>query len=157
MVHALADFVQERARDKSWGPTDLARESGLSKQLCSNWLNDGRDRMSRLPLASTIDGFVKAFRVPKEFLLGKAIESLDLGYSAGDFVNSVATASDRELLDEIEDRLKKRGGERDSGSSSNTPDDPDQGGQVIKLDQPRTQRPAARTTRRPGSTDEPTD
>lgn len=154
MVHALADFVQERARDKGWGPTDLARESGLSKQLCSNWLNDGRDRMSRLPLASTIDGFVKAFRVPKEFLLGKAIESLDLGYSAGDFVNSVTTASDRELLDEIEDRLTKRGGERELGSSSMKDDDPDQGGQVVELPKPKTTRKAARTTGRPGGTED---
>lgn len=109
MVHALAEFVQQRAKAKGWGSTEFSKHSGLSKQLCNTWLKDSRDKVSRLPEPATIAGFKKAFNVPTEFLLGKAIESLSLGYSSGDFINSVTTATDRELLDEIERRLTERG------------------------------------------------
>lgn len=148
MVHALARFVQERAQTKEWGPTDLARESGLSKQLCSNWLNDQRDKMPRLPAPETVAGFAKAFRVSREWLLAQAIESLGVGYEAGDFVNSVSTASDRELLEEIEERLKKRGGEHADGSAPNTPDDPGPGAQVIDINKPDETSPAAQPAKK---------
>lgn len=108
MAHALAEFLRRQATERGWRNRDLERESGLSKQLVSRYLRDDRDTLTRLPEKATIEGFAKAYRVSPEFLLGKAIESLGLGYTSGDFVNSVATASDRDLISEIESRLANR-------------------------------------------------
>lgn len=117
MVNALSDFVRQRADANGWRNRDLVRASGLSKQVVSNYLNDTREQISRLPEKETLAGFAKAFNVSVEFLIGKAIESLGLGYSSGDFINSVTTATDRELLAEIQRRLTKRGGELEDRSA----------------------------------------
>lgn len=105
MAHALAAFIRERTDEKGWRNADLVRESGLSRQVVSKHLNDEREVIARLPDKATLEGFAKAFGVPVDFLIGKAVESLGLGYTSGDFVNSVATVHDRELLAELRRRL----------------------------------------------------
>lgn len=105
MPHALAEFIQNQADARGWRNRDLERASGLSRQVTSKYLLDKRDRIRRLPEAETLRGFAKAFGVPLELLISKAIESLGLGYTSGDFVNEVHTASDGDLVDEIARRL----------------------------------------------------
>lgn len=109
MAHALAAFIRERTDDNRWRNADLVRESGLSRQVVSKYLNDKRETITKLPEKATMEGFAKAFGVSVDFLIGKGIESLGLGYTSGDFVNSVATARDQDLLAEIGRRLDERG------------------------------------------------
>lgn len=112
MAHALAAFIRQQMDERKLQNRDVAQASGLSRQLVSKYVKDQRDALTRLPSKETIDGLAKAFNLSSEFLLGKAIESLGLGYTSGDFVNSVASATDNELLEEIGQRLmKRRGGE----------------------------------------------
>lgn len=109
MAHAFAAFIRDQMDERKLKQADLVKSSGLSRQLVSKYANDSRAKLTRLPEKETVEGFAKAFRVSPEFLLGKAIESLDLGYTSGDFVNSVSTASDAELLEVIAQRLSERG------------------------------------------------
>lgn len=123
MAHALAAFIREQMDERQLRNRDIVRDSGLSRAQVSKYANDRREVLTRLPERETLEGLARAFRVTTDFLLGKAIESLGLGYSSGDFVNSVATATDRELLDEIDQRLRKRGEERDRSSAAIAADD----------------------------------
>jgi transcriptional regulator with XRE-family HTH domain len=113
MAHALADFIRQQMDERRLRNADVEKLSGLSRQLVSTYAKDKREKLTRLPERSTVEGFARAFGVSPDFLLGKAIEALDLGYTSGDFVNSVSTATDRELLDQIERRLLERGKEHD--------------------------------------------
>jgi transcriptional regulator with XRE-family HTH domain len=120
VAHALAAFIRERMDEKGWRNADLVRESELSRQVVSKLVNDNRESITRLPERKTLEGLAKGLGVSLDFLIGKAVESLGIGYTAGDFVNAVATASDRELLDEIARRLTERGGEHADGSAPKT-------------------------------------
>lgn len=123
MAHAFADFIRQQMDERGLRNQDVVGASGLSRQLVSKYVRDDRDQLARLPEKETVNGFAKALHVSPDFMLGKAIESLGLGYSSGDFVNSVATATDAELLEEIERRLSERGGElADRSASTKGPD-----------------------------------
>lgn len=125
MAHALAGFIQQQMEERRLRNRDVEAASGLSRQLVSKYAHDSRARLTRLPDKETLAGFARALRVSPEFLLAKAVESLDLGYTAGDFVNQVGSASDAELLEEIQRRLDERGGEHaDSSASTNGPEGP---------------------------------
>jgi hypothetical protein len=121
VTHALADFIQKQADERGWGPTELGRASGHSRQLAFTWLNDRRTRLPRLPARKTLAGFAKAFGVSEEFLVSKAIEALGLGYTSGDFINSVENATDQQLLAQIEKRLSARAQGGVSDTSTVTP------------------------------------
>lgn len=116
MPHALAAFISKRMDDRGLRQRDVVSQSGLSRALVSKYASDDRDKLTRLPDKATLEGFAKALGVSSGFLLGKAIEALDIGYTAGDFINSVGTASDQELLDEVRRRLTERG-EEHAGSA----------------------------------------
>lgn len=120
MAHALAAFITEQMDAKKLRQRDVVSASGLSRALVSKYAADNRERLTRLPERDTLDGFAKALHVPIDVLIGKAIEALDLGYVSGDFINGVATADDRELLDEIERRLAARHVSGDSPRDSVT-------------------------------------
>lgn len=109
MVNAFSHFVQEQAAARRWRQRDLLEPSKLSRQVVSKYMTDKRDVLGRLPDKETVAGFARAFGVSPDFLLGKAIEALGLGYSSGDFINGVETASNRDLLAEIERRLMEGG------------------------------------------------
>lgn len=108
MPHALAAFIAERMDQRGLRNRDLVTASGLSRALVSKYATDQRPTLSRLPAKETLDGLAKGLGVSPAFLLGKAIEALGLGYTAGDFVNSVGTATDRELVEELGARLERR-------------------------------------------------
>lgn len=111
MAHALAAFIRQRMDEQGLRNRDIVSKTSLSRQHVSKVVNDERERLTRLPEKATIDEFARALGVSSEFLLAKAIESLGLGYTSGDFINGVTTASNAELLREIESRLESRGGE----------------------------------------------
>lgn len=108
MPHALAAFIAERMDQRGLRNRDLVTASGLSRALVSKYATDQRPTLSRIPAKETLDGLAKGLGVSPAFLLGKAIEALGLGYTAGDFVNSVGTATDRELVEELGARLERR-------------------------------------------------
>lgn len=122
MAHALAAFIQQRMDEKGWRQRDIVSASGLSRALVSKYVADDREQLTRLPDRKTLEGLAKALGVPIDLLIGKAVEALGLGYTAGDFVNDVTTASNRELLDEIESRLSQ-GGEADGHAAPTSADD----------------------------------
>lgn len=109
MVNALAAFIREQMDERGWRQVDLVKRSGLSRQVVSKLYNESRETVKRLPERETIDGLATAFGLPSSFVLGKAVEALGLGFTSGDFVNEVTSASDRQLLDEIGKRLRERG------------------------------------------------
>lgn len=121
MAHALAAFIQQRMDEKGWRQRDIVSASGLSRALVSKYVADDREQLTRLPDRKTLEGLAKALGVPIDLLIGKAIEALGLGYTAGDFVNDVTTASNRELLDEIESRLQRGGEERERSAAPTSP------------------------------------
>lgn len=108
MTHALAAFITQRMDQRGLRNRDVVAASGLSRALVSKYVTDSRETLSRLPAKETLDGLARALGVSGEFLLGKAIEALGLGYTSGDFVSSVETASDQELLEELSSRLARR-------------------------------------------------
>jgi transcriptional regulator with XRE-family HTH domain len=124
MAHALAAFIEQQMTARKWRQRDVVSSSGLSRALVSKYAADERDRLTRLPERATLEGFAKAFNVPIDVLIGKAVEALGLGYTSGDFINSVATATHRELLDEIERRLTEGGGAYAGSAAPNTTDIP---------------------------------
>lgn len=87
---------------------------GFSRAQASRLMNDRREVLPQLPHRETLDGLAKAFGTSSEFMLGKAIEALGIGYTAADFINEVRTASDQELLNEIRDRLARVAESRDT-------------------------------------------
>lgn len=117
MAHALAEFIQQRMDEKRLRQRDVVATSGLSRALVSKYAADDREKLARIPERGTLEGFAKALGVPLDVLIGKAIESLGLGYTSGDFVNDVANASDRDLLDELERRLTEGGGAHAGGAA----------------------------------------
>lgn len=119
MAHALAAFIRTEMDERKLRNRDVVAASGLSRALVSKYVTDKRETLTRLPDKATVEGFAKAFNVSSDFLLGKAIEALGLGYTSGDFINSVSTATDHELLGEIGRRLEERGGERVDSSAPN--------------------------------------
>lgn len=133
MAHALAEFVREQMDERGLRNRDVVEASGLSRALVSKYVTDKREVLTRLPEKGTVDGLAKAFGVSPDFLLGKAIESLGLGYTSGDFINSVKTASSTELLDEIGRRLSERGGAEDGSGPAATKDAGDPGAHDLEL------------------------
>jgi transcriptional regulator with XRE-family HTH domain len=107
VTNALAAFLRQRIDERGLRNRDVVMASGLSRQVVSKWVADQRDHISRLPDRATLEGFARALGVPTSVLLGKAVEALGLGYTSGDFVNSVGVASDEELLAEVQRRLTR--------------------------------------------------
>ncbi|GAA1909128.1 hypothetical protein GCM10009737_07840 [Nocardioides lentus] len=108
MPHAFTAFLREQTDLRGWAQSDVVSASRLSRALVSKWLTDDRERLTRLPDRDTVAAFARAFGVSPEFLLGKAVEATGMGYTAGDFVNSVRTASDDDLVSELRRRLAER-------------------------------------------------
>jgi len=110
MAHALAAFITQRMDELHLRQRDVVTASGLSRAVVSKYAADERPRLGRLPERETLAGLAKALHVPVDVLVGKAVEALDLGYSSGDFVSTVADASNEELVTVILDRLNRGGG-----------------------------------------------
>jgi transcriptional regulator with XRE-family HTH domain len=118
-VHALTRFIRDRMdQPPVMSQADLAKASGLSKQVISNLCADDREQLDRLPSERTINGLAAA-------LAGGNVDVLltVIGEAMGLPMNRVVTAdatalSNDELLAEIARRL--RGG-RESAPGTVTP------------------------------------
>lgn len=108
MTHALNRFIQEQMDARLMTQADLVRRSGLHRSHVSKLVNDRRSRLSQLPAKDTIEGLARAFRVTPGVILSKAVEALDIGFEAKDFVYGLSEATDEELLGEIAQRLNRR-------------------------------------------------
>lgn len=106
MPHALSAFIREQMDSRGMRNRDLEQRSGLSRQLVSKLVNDQRDVLTRLPTRDTLEGIARAFNTSVEVVLGKAVESLGLGFTSADFVYGVSEASNDELLAELRSRLR---------------------------------------------------
>jgi hypothetical protein len=104
MPHALGEFIRQQMDERGMRNRDLV-PFGFSRAQASRLINDRRDVLPQLPHRETLEGLAKAFGTNVEFMLGKAVEALGIGYTSADFVNEVKTASIDQLLDEIRERL----------------------------------------------------
>lgn len=108
-MHALRRFIQDEMDQRGWRPRDLARASGLSKQVVSLLVNDDRDVLPQLPRTSTLDALGRAFGVSTGHVTAVAVQALGVpDVSAPPVVHELASASDEELLRELLARAEKR-------------------------------------------------
>ena len=64
----FAKFINEQMKVKQWNQSDLARASGLSKQVISYYLGD----KSKTPDINAIKSLARAFHLPVEMVLQAA-------------------------------------------------------------------------------------
>lgn len=108
-MHALRRFIQDEMDQRGWRPRDLARASGLSKQVVSLLVNDDRDVLPQLPRTATLEALGKAFGVSTGHVTAVAVQALGVpDVSAPPVVHEVTSASDEELLRELLARAVKR-------------------------------------------------
>lgn len=67
-VPTFSDFLQDEMNRREWSQSDLARESGLSRQLIS-YILSGK---SKSPDAETINKLALALNIPVEIVFRKA-------------------------------------------------------------------------------------
>lgn len=79
-MHEYRRFIQQQLDSRRWKQADLARHSGLNRQLISNIVNDKRSHLGQMPENSTLEGIAKAFGIPVERVRIAAARSL-AGYT----------------------------------------------------------------------------
>lgn len=107
-MHAYRRFVQEQMDEHRWRAADLARHSGVSKQVISTLLNDDREVLSRPPRKSTIKGFARAFGgADMEQRLWLRVAA-SMGLPLGDevLVADPGRLSNHDLVRELQSRLR---------------------------------------------------
>lgn len=117
-MHALRWFVQQSMAARGWTQSDLARESGITKQVVSGLLTDSRDKLDRLPQDKTVDGLAAAFGVDRSVVLHAIGAAMGLPVSAQVVVYDASKVSDEDLLRALADRLAGAGGPQVDGAST---------------------------------------
>lgn len=79
-MHEYRRFIQEHLDGLGWKQSELARASGLSRQLIHSILSDDRDHLGQMPDDSTLEGIAQGFSVPVERVRTAAARSL-VGYT----------------------------------------------------------------------------
>jgi len=106
-MHALREYIQAQLDSRGWVAADLAKHSGISKQVVSGLLNDDRASIDRLPLDSTIDGLAQAFRVERDVILAKVGEAMGLPMSRTVVVYEASGVPNDVLIQELRRRLRE--------------------------------------------------
>lgn len=75
-MHDYRRFVQDELDARGWTAAQLARESGLRRQLIWNILHDDRPRLGQMPEDSTLEGLARGFTVPVERVREAAARAL---------------------------------------------------------------------------------
>lgn len=109
LMHAWRKYVQDYLDSHQIKAADLARDSGVSAQTLSNILTDDRLRLVHRPDQRTVDLLAKAMGVSSDVLLSKIGEAMGLPVSATVIVYDASQVSDRDLLIELGNRLRKAG------------------------------------------------
>lgn len=78
-MHEYRRFIQSELDARGWRQSDLARASGLSRQLVSAILRDRRDHLGQMPDFATMQGLADGLRIPVERVRTAAARSL-VGY-----------------------------------------------------------------------------
>lgn len=114
-MHALRRFIQQELDARGWQAHDLAKASGLSRQLISKLVNDDREILPQLPRTTTLEALAQAFNVTTAHVTTVAVEALGVpGVNAPAIVHQIEEADDEELLRE----LLRRAVERDAAPAA---------------------------------------
>ena len=101
------------------GQTELAAKSGLTKQRVSQLLKDDRDQIDRIPKADTVQALAQAFDVPAASIWLAIAQALGIPLEAEPVVvREIESASDEQLIRELERRLARGGGGDDENSAA---------------------------------------
>lgn len=103
-MHALGRWIQDEMDARKWRQRDLVRESGLSRSLVSQLLN--QDELRRMVAGSTVTGLAKAFGIDERIVIVKSAEAV--GVPVDVLTPVIITAwdvSNEELLAIISSRL----------------------------------------------------
>lgn len=99
-------FVQQQLDIRGWRRAELARRSGLSRQLISAILNDSRAHLGQMPEDTTIAGLAEGFALPEAAVRTAAARALT-GYvdDGQPLYCDLSQVSADELLAEVRRRM----------------------------------------------------
>jgi transcriptional regulator with XRE-family HTH domain len=101
-MHALRLFIQNELDTRGWQAHDLAKASGLSRQLISKLVNDDRKVLPQLPRTTTLEALARAFNVSTAHVTTVAVEALGVpGVNAPAVVHEIESVDDEVLLREL--------------------------------------------------------
>lgn len=104
-MNAFRRFLEDGATRRGWSQSDLARESGISKQVISNILKDTRTHLDRLPQDKTIDGIARAFDVDRMVVLSEIAQAMGLPVRETVVRYDASGVADADLVRELARRL----------------------------------------------------
>lgn len=104
-MHALQRLLRDGLARRGWNQSDLARESGLSKQVVSKLLRDDRAPVSRLLKSTTVDGLARALQVDSGVVRAAIAEEMGLPGSEVQVVFDARGVADDDLIRELARRL----------------------------------------------------
>lgn len=121
-MHEYRRFIQSQLDERGWKPADLARKSGLSRQLLSDILNDGREHLGRMPNASTINAIADGFDIPVDLVRTAAARSLaDYSDDGTALTITLSDVSTDALLNEIRRRIDDRTADQPASDADRPP------------------------------------
>lgn len=101
-MHALRRFIQQELDTRGWQAHDLAKASGLSRQLISKLVNDDRDVLPQIPRTKTLEALAQAFNVSTAHVTTVAVEALGVpDVNAPAVVHQIEDVDDEVLLREL--------------------------------------------------------
>lgn len=108
-MHALRRFIQQELDARGWQAHDLAKASGLSRQLISKLVNDDRDVLPQIPRTKTLEALAQAFNVSPAHVTTVAVEALGVpDVNAPAVVHQIEDVDDEVLLRELLRRARLR-------------------------------------------------
>lgn len=105
-MHALQRLLRDGLARTGWNQADLARESGLSKQVVSKLLREDRAPVARLLQDKTVEGLARALRVDSGVVRAAIAEEMGLPGAEVQVVYDARGVADEDLVRELARRLK---------------------------------------------------
>lgn len=107
-MHEYRRFVQAELDARGWKPAELARRSGLHRQLVWKILHDKRDSLGQMPEESTMEGIARGFGISVDRVRVAAARALR-GYEddGAPLTSDLTDVSIDALLAEIRRRLEE--------------------------------------------------
>lgn len=110
VVHEYRRFIQSEIDARNWDSAELARRSGLHRQLIWKVLHDSRDHLGQMPKERTLEALARGFGIPIDRVRSAASRSLD-GYSGedGPVISDATRLSTDVLIEELRRRVRSDG------------------------------------------------
>jgi transcriptional regulator with XRE-family HTH domain len=109
-MHPFRAYIEDQLGRNQWTQADLARQSGLSKQVVSRLLTDEREQLARLPSQETLTGLARAFRVPLSVVVLKAAQACGVPVDVTEVaVPAAEELTTDQLLAEVRRRIEGGG------------------------------------------------